>query len=649
LEASAASSEEASSSAFLTSVRSEGALPTTKAAAADPSADPSAAPSADPSADPSAPPSSARPDLRKPPKKDDWVDRESPQYIAGVLLGRMAKIEAMGYPEVIQAAMEHAAAHPPVEEEEAAAVVALMRHGPRPRSPMGLSFALEEALANDDAAAIEQASTAIAKYERAVAEKAAAEKAAAEKAAAQQAAKEKAEAERAKLEKARANAPLSKAERMRLAEKAAAENAAAEKAAAENGAAAAPAPAPALALATEPDVMVYTAHVTMALPPPPPPPAPVNEFILSDDFLCAKMERLALPDDGFHHREVAVPTVRLVWRRLRTHGRPPPARCAHAMCVSGAVAGISARLLVHGGVGYEALSDEVRLLRLPVDDRTRARIVLSDLHLLEPSTGTWSQPELCGWPATKRAFHCMHSLDGRILVLGGRDGDGSGRAVPDTALLTLTGCTAAGGDGFWTHCGLPCGLPLDLGLDLGLEHAERRPERLPPLVATPMPMQLTHETTMRDGAAPMGAVPPTRHAPVTALGSPGLLGLSRSHAAAAVVEGCLLLFGGLDAAEIGSPTAEMLEIDSFACALLGVTPQAVSVGGGTPLRLHGRHFVPTERASAAVRFAWPDAAQMHSGGGASSRWDEVVYDGPRARGGIRCARGRLPEARWHDR
>ena len=87
----------------------------------------------------------------------------------------MAKIEAMGYPEVIQAAMEHAAAHPPVEEEEAAAVVALMRHGPRPRSPMGLSFALEEALANDDAAAIEQASTAIAKYERAVAEKAATE------------------------------------------------------------------------------------------------------------------------------------------------------------------------------------------------------------------------------------------------------------------------------------------------------------------------------------------------------------------------------------------------------------------------------------------------------------------------------------------
>jgi hypothetical protein len=92
------------------------------------------------------------------------------------------------------------------------------------------------------------------------------------------------------------------------------------------------------------------------------------------------------------------------------------------MCVSGAVAGISARLLVHGGVGYEDLSDEVRLLRLPVDDRTRARIVLSDLHVLEPSTGTWSQPELCGWPATRRAFHSMHSLDGRILLLGGRDG-----------------------------------------------------------------------------------------------------------------------------------------------------------------------------------------------------------------------------------
>ena len=452
-EASAAS-EEASSSAFLTSVRSEGALPTTKAAATNPSAAPSAAPSSDPSADPSAPPSSARPDLRKPPKKDDWVDRESPQYIAGVLLGRMAKIEAMGYPEVIQAAMEHAAAHPPLEEEEAAAVVALMRHGPRPRSPMGLSFALEEALANDDAAAIEQASTAIAKYERAVAEKAAAEKAAAEKAAAQQAAKEKAEAERAKLEKARANAPLSKAERMRLAEKAAA-----EKAAAENGAAAAPAPAPALALATEPDVVVYTAHVTMALPPPPPPPAPVNEFILSDDFLCAKMERLALPDDGFHHREVAVPTVRLVWRRLRTHGRPPPARCAHAMCVSGAVAGISARLLVHGGVGYEVLSDEVRLLRLPVDappalhardhhgatalspqvrllrlpvdDRTRARIVLNDLHVLEPSTGTWSQPELCGWPATKRAFHCMQVLTTALLPHTGAAG--RRRNAPSTA------------------------------------------------------------------------------------------------------------------------------------------------------------------------------------------------------------------------
>ena len=70
------------------------------------------------------------------------------------------------------------------------------------------------------------------------------------------------------------------------------------------------------------------------------------------------------------------------------------------------------------------------------------RILLDDLHILDPLTCRWSQPELSGFAASKRAFHAMVPLDGRVLVFGGRNG-ANGRFAEDTALIDLTPQTVA--------------------------------------------------------------------------------------------------------------------------------------------------------------------------------------------------------------
>eukprot|EP00966_Prymnesium_polylepis_P317640 7338414-Prymnesium_polylepis.1 len=117
---------------------------------------------------------------------------------------------------------------------------------------------------------------------------------------------------------------------------------------------------------------------------------------------------------------------------------------------------VNGRVLLHGGTGYREeptypneafcfLVNNILPSRL-----TGRRVLLSDLHILEPATCRWSQPELGGWAPTKRAFHSLVPLDGRVLVFGGRGGS-KGRAATDVALLDLTPRTEAAGDGYWTH------------------------------------------------------------------------------------------------------------------------------------------------------------------------------------------------------
>ena len=73
--------------------------------------------------------------------------------------------------------------------------------------------------------------------------------------------------------------------------------------------------------------------------------------------------------------------------QVRTSGRSPAPRFAHAMCLVGD------SILVHGGVGYRQAPPEVKLLKLHQDPRERGKCVFGDVHVLDPVTCRWYEPE----------------------------------------------------------------------------------------------------------------------------------------------------------------------------------------------------------------------------------------------------------------
>ena len=189
------------------------------------------------------------------------------------------------------------------------------------------------------------------------------------------------------------------------------------------------------------------------------PEAPI--LVPTGELLCATLHRERPPAGS---RASAPPVVKVRWRRVRTSGRAPPARFAHGMCMTS-----QGLLVVHGGVGLhhgvELAGSGAAVLKMRASQYQPKRIgkqklVLSDVHVLDTTRGHWSQPELSGWPSAKRAFHCLHSLDGRLLCFGGVNGKGA--PVADVATVALTARTLAGGDGFWCHPRLEAGAADDL-------------------------------------------------------------------------------------------------------------------------------------------------------------------------------------------
>ena len=283
-----------------------------------------------------------------------------------------------------------------------------------------------------------------------------------------------------------------------------------------------------------------------------------HHLLPTDELLCATLLRGSVADTaggGKAKAGATAPVIRVRWRRVVASGRAPSARYGHAMCVAGG------RLLVHGGVGMqqsvELNGSGAAILKLRPQDYKPfrpepARVVLGDLHIFDPVRALWSTPELSGWPAAKRAFHALAPLDGRILCFGGVSGGGRFDVADEAATLRLTERTKAGGEGFWTHPHVA-------------DASDNTPE------------------------------------------------LRRSHAGSAVVQGQLLLLGGLD--ETGSSCTDLLSVDVGACALLSVAPCACPVSGGVELRLLGRNLLLPERAAASVRFEWYDRGGEHGGHG----------------------------------
>ncbi|KAL1522322.1 hypothetical protein AB1Y20_017314 [Prymnesium parvum] len=178
-----------------------------------------------------------------------------------------------------------------------------------------------------------------------------------------------------------------------------------------------------------------------------------GKLLVLSELICATFLRSPDSTSSAPHsscgEHTSAAALKVRWVRVKAHGRAPSARAGHAMCT------VRGQLLLHGGMGYREepsypteqfcfLSNNILPSRL-----TGRRVLFSDIHLFDLPTCRWSQPELaCGGPS-RRAFHSMASLDGRVLVFGGRGGN-RGRFAHGMAVLELTPRTELKGDGFWT-------------------------------------------------------------------------------------------------------------------------------------------------------------------------------------------------------